>query len=119
MRVGALVLSGVGGVGGGRVGGFVGFVFGVFGLSGVLDVSDVSGITIDLVGDGLDASVGKQNLVGAGHDFAVAVLLGAVVVVGVVVLDGVGVVVRQSRLQYFTDKNCKLGVGYWIFKVGY
>jgi hypothetical protein len=85
-----------------RVGRFVGrvggFVFGVLGDSFVLNVSNVAGVAIDFVVDGLDAAVGQQDAVRTGHDFAVAGLLVAVVVVRRIVLDGVGEVVRLRRL---------------------
>ena len=85
-----------------RVGRFVGrvggFVFGVLGHTFVLDVGHVTGVAIDFVVDGLDAAVGQQDAVRAGHDFAVARLLVAVVVVRRIVLDGVGEGVRMRRL---------------------
>ena len=96
---------GGGGVGGRGVGGrsvsgsgFVGgFVVVVLGVSVVLDVSDVTGVAVHFVGDGLSASVGQKNVVRAGHDFAVAVLLVTKVVV-VIILDFVAVVVRTGGL---------------------
>ena len=91
---------GGGGVGGGGVGGscFVGgFVVVVLGVSVVLDVGDVTGVAVHFVGDGLSASVGQKNVVRAGHDFAVAVLLVTKVVV-VIILDFVAVVVRTGGL---------------------
>ena len=85
-----------------RVGRFVGwvcgFVFGVLGDTFVLDVGHVAGVAIDFVVDGLDAAVGQQDAVRAGHDFAVAHLLVTVVVVRRIVFDGVGEVVRMRRL---------------------
>ena len=88
------------GVGWGRVSsGFVGgLVLGVFGLSGVFDLGDVSAVVIDGVGNGLGTSVGEENVVRSGDDFAVAGLLVAVVVVGVVILHTVGEVVWHSGL---------------------
>ena len=80
--------------------GFVsGFVFGVFGLSGVIDLGDVPAVVIDGVSHGLGTAIGQQNVVGSGHDFTVAVLLVAEVVVGVVVDDLVGEVIRHGVLQ--------------------
>ena len=75
-----------------------GFVFGVFGLSGVMDLGDVSTVAINGVGDGLSATIGQQNIVGSGDDFTVAALLVAEVVVGVVIDDLVGEVVRHRGL---------------------
>ena len=81
-------------------GSFVGgFVFGVFGLSGVRDLGDVSAVAVDGVGDGPGTAIGQENVVRSGHDFTVAVLLVAVVVVGVVIDDLVGEVIRHGVLQ--------------------
>ena len=76
-----------------------GFVFGVFGLSGVVDLGDETAVVIDGVGDGLSAAIGQENVVGSGDDFTVAALLVAVVVVGVVIDDLVGEVIRHGVLQ--------------------
>ena len=100
--------SGVGGGGvsgsgvswGGVSGSFVGgFVFGVFGLSGVVDLGDVAAVVISGVADGLGTAIGQENVVGSGDDFTVAALLVAVVVVGVVIDDLVGEVIRHGVLQ--------------------
>ena len=103
-----------GGVGGGGVGGS-GFVGGlivvVLGVSVVLDVGHVTGVAVHFVGDGLSASVGQKNVVRAGHDFAVAVLVLTKVVVGVIILDLIAVVVRtgglfnQQSITRQIDKN--------------
>ena len=84
------------GVSGSFVGGVV---FGGFGLSGVMDLGDVSAVVIDGVSHGLGTAIGQENVVRSGHDFTVAVLLVAVVVVGVVVDDLVGEVIRHGVLQ--------------------
>ena len=80
-------------------GGFVsGFVFGIFGFSFVLDLGDVSAVAVDGVADGLDAAIGQQDVVRSGNDFTVAGLLVTEIVVGGVILDLVGVVVRHGVL---------------------
>jgi len=86
-------------VGGGSIGrGFVGgFIIIVLSVSVVFDVSQVAGVAVHFVGDGLSASVGQENVVRARHNFAVAVLVLAKVVV-VIVLDLIAEVVRTGRL---------------------
>ena len=89
-------------VGGGGVGcvGVSGFVFGVLGLSCVFHISDVA-VAVSLVGDGLVASVGEDDVVGAGS-FSVAIALFRVahVNVSVAVLDVIGEAVRLSSLKF-------------------
>ena len=100
LRVGG---SGVGRGGvswGGVSGSFVGgFVLGVFGFSGVFNLGDVAAVVIDGVGDGLSAAIGQKHVVRSRHDFTVAALLVAEVVVGVVIYYLVGEVVGHSGLM--------------------
>ena len=103
-----LIFSGVGwgrvswgGVGwGGVSSSFVGgFVLGVLGVAFVGDLGDVSVVIIGGVGDGLSAAIGEKDHVGSGDNFAVAAFLLAVIVVGVVILDGIGEVVWHRSLN--------------------
>ena len=99
-----LGVSGSGVSGCGVSSGFVdGFVLGVFGFTGVFDLGDVSAVVIDGVGNGLGTSVGEEDVVRSGDDFAVAGLLVAVVVVGVVILHLVGEVVWHGGLHIHHD----------------
>ena len=80
-------------------------VFGVLGLSCVFHISDVA-VAVSLVGDGLVASVGEDDVVGAGS-FSVAIALFRVahVNVGVAVLDVIGEAVRLSSLKFIWKVN--------------
>ena len=77
-----------GGVGGGNVGGLVGRggISGsgvLLGVTGVGDISDVTVVAIGLVGDGLDATIGKSNVVRARN---VTVTIAGLLVAHVVVI---------------------------------
>ena len=86
-------------VGWSRVGSFVSwFVVVWLGVTVVLDISNESGVTIDFVGDGLNAAIGQQDSVRAGGNLAIAALLVTEVVVRRIVLDVVGKVVRAGWL---------------------
>ena len=66
----------------------------IMGGARVLDISDITGVLIGHgVGHSLDATVGKGNMVLALGGVTVTCLLLAKVGAGVVVLDGVGVLV--------------------------
>ena len=85
-----------GGVGLGRVGGGL-VVLGLLGVTFVLDVSDEA-VAIILVGDGLDATIGEGDAVGARDDLSVVALLVTHVDVRVVVLNVIRVGVGAGRL---------------------
>ena len=84
----ALLISAV--VGGGRVG--------RGGVTRVGNIGDVS-VTVILVSDGLDATIGKSDVVRSGDSLSAAVLLLAHVDVGVVVLNVPGEVVGAADLR--------------------
>ena len=65
----------------------------------VFHISDVA-VAVSLVGDGLVASVGEDDVVGAGNYFAIAALRVAHVNVGVAVLDFIGEVVGLRSLNF-------------------
>ena len=83
----------------------LGFVLGVDGGTFVFDISDVTVVVVSGVGDGLDTTIGKSNLVRSGDSLAVGgflgVEVGARVVIGNSVLESVGfggfVVMGRSR----------------------
>ena len=72
----------------------LGFVLGVDGGTFVFDISDVTVVVVSGVGDGLDTTIGKSNLVRSGDSLAVGgflgVEVGARVVIGNSVLVGEG-----------------------------
>ena len=72
----------------------LGFVLGVDGGTFVFDISDVTVVVVSGVGDGLDTTIGKSNLVRSGDSLAVGgflgVEVGARVVIGNSVLESVG-----------------------------
>ena len=57
----------------------------VFGFAFVFNISDVA-ILVGLVGDDLSATIGKDNAVRSGDNFAVAALLVSVIVLALVIL---------------------------------
>ena len=90
--------------GGGLVGGGsglvgLGFVLGVDSLAFVFDISDVTVVVVSGVGDGLDTTIGKSNLVRSGDSLAVGgflgVEVGARVVIGNSVLES-GIALPES-----------------------
>ena len=87
----------VSGLGGGVVG--LGFVLGVDGGTFVFDISDVTVVVVSGVGDGLDTTIGKSNLVRSGDSLAVGgflgVEVGARVVIGNSVLES-GIALPES-----------------------
>jgi hypothetical protein len=80
------VISGLGG-------GVVRLGLGVDGGTFVFDISDITVVVISGVGDGLDTTIGKSNLVRSSDNFAVSGLLsvefGSRVVIGNTVLESI------------------------------
>ncbi len=73
---------------------------GVLGLTRVLDVSNISTISIvNTVGHSLDPAVGKGHVVFTGSGIAVSGLVGAKLGPGVVVGNGVGIVVCWGHVS--------------------
>ena len=68
------------------------------GVTVVLNISDVTGVTVDVIVDGLLASIGKDDVVRSLGVITVAGLMVAHIDVGVVVLDGVVEVVVSGGL---------------------
>ena len=64
----------------------------------IFDIGYVSGVAIVFVSDGLSATIGQQDVVRAGGNFAIAGLLVAKVVVRIIIFDLVGKFVRVGRL---------------------
>jgi hypothetical protein len=80
------VISGLGG-------GVVRLGLGVDGGTFVFDISDITVVVISGVGDGLDTTIGKSNLVRSSDNFAISGLLsvefGSGVVIGNTVLESI------------------------------
>merc|ERR1719435_910097 len=91
------VVDGGGGslVGGG--GGVAGLIFGVLGLTLVLHVSDITIRSRDVCHD-LCSAVRKSNLVSSSSIVTITLLMGVEVGEGVVILDGVGVLVHGGEV---------------------
>lgn len=83
----------------GRLGRGIGLGLRVLGLAGILNNGNVAVVTVDGVGDSLEPAVGKSDVVLAVGEGSLSGLLGAEVVAGVVVLDGILVGVGSISLQ--------------------
>jgi hypothetical protein len=72
--------------------------WGVDGLSGVLDISNVSSVGIRGVGNSLETTIGKGNVVFSLGGISVAVLRSTEVSTAVSVIDSIGVVVCWGNI---------------------
>ena len=72
---------------------------GIDGLSRVLDISDVASVGISSVGNSLEATIGKSNVVFSLGVIAVAGLRGSKVGTAVAVIDSIGVVVCWGDIR--------------------
>ena len=86
-----------------RLGGVGRLLGGILSLSGVLHHGHVAISAVHGVGDGLDPTVREGNEVHSVGEVAVPVLLGAEVVAGVVVLDGILPVVDCGHVSVGVD----------------
>ena len=77
----------------------IGWGRGVDGLSRVLDISNVTSVGISSVGNSLEATIGKVNVVFSLGGIAVAGLRGSKVGTAVSVIDSIGVVVCWGNIR--------------------
>ena len=76
-----------------------GFIWGVACLTLILDISNITSIGIsNMVGHNLGATIGEGNTVLAGGSIAITVLLGIEAGSGVVISNGIGVVVDSRSI---------------------
>ena len=88
-----------------------GFVFGVHGFSRVRNISDVSTISIiDMVGDGLDSTIGKSNIVRTGGSITITVFAGTKDGSRVVISYGISEVVGSGHISI---SRGMVGSGIW------
>ena len=71
----------------------VGLGFVVFGFSTVLNVSNITPIPINGISDSLGTSIGKKDMVVAVGSISIAFFFLTKVKSGIVILDGIGIVV--------------------------
>ena len=79
-----------------------GLVFGVLGFTRVGNISDISTISIiNTVSDSLDSAVGESNIVASRGSISVTLFSGTKVSSGVVISNGIGVVVCWGDISVY------------------
>jgi hypothetical protein len=96
----------------GSWGRLVSWSWGVDGLSCVFDISNVSCVVVGSVGDSLDATIGKVNVVLSVGVVSVTVLVGSEFESSIVVIDSIAVIVCWWSIR--VDWSRSIGWGWSI-----